>query len=708
LSHPAIRIAALQHPGASMINAFGDLAGRAAAALALSVLASAVAAQPAKVTAQPDPGPATAPYVIDPDQDPPLSYEAMTALVRGKIRYVFVIFNENHSFDNEFGTFPGVDGLYSDGARPRAPADTPGFTQKYTELGGAEVTVEPFLIGPAQNATFLDSVDHSHKGLAAKLHVVDGTPRMDRFAADEYQRYARAGNQRSQAQGAQFARLVMAHVDCDTIPFAWNFASRFTIFDRIFATEDTPSTPNAIAMIAGQAGETQWVKHGGEAAPALPMSGVVNGAAFSGAGSPQRVPIVNDPNPFWGSEYDPTSGDRQPTSPKESYAPGNISENLTFATVPLDLMGSAVTERTARDPAPAADLADVRQDIPFIQALNHPPVAWGWYQNGYDHEPDEPEGTATHAGYVAHHAAPQYFGYLANNPQERRSLRGEGDFFADIADHTLPKEGGVFYIRGGFRNIRGATPPIQNPGYPNPAGLTAGERAAIAAAKSGDDDHPGYSDRQISEAMNAEVVNAIAGDPELWGQSAILITYDESDGFYDHAPPRILSYGPDGLPLARGIRVPLLLISPFARAHAVSHAEGDHNAVIETINAIFGLPPLSSLPDEAEALKAGDSPEFNKFGPEGFHQSYLGPRDANSPIADSLLSGFSAKRLRGEAPPLPASYALTPREALWNLPHYGGQGCKAIGVTPEDQRQNISAPPPAGFNTLPSTLPSYN
>ncbi len=64
-------------------------------------------------------------------------------------------------------------------------------------------------------------------------------------------------------------------------------------------------------------------------------------------------------------------------------------------------------------------------------------------------------------------------------------------------------------------------------------------------------------------------------------------------------PPRILSYGPDGLPLSRGVRVPLILISPYARTHAVSHAEGDHNAVIETINDIFGLPALASLPDEA-------------------------------------------------------------------------------------------------------------
>ena len=70
-----------------------------------------------------------------------------------------------------------------------------------------------------------------------------------------------AGSPARQAKGKQFANLVMAHIDCNTIPFFWQYANRFTIFDNIFATEDTPSTPNAVAMIAGQSGETQWVKH---------------------------------------------------------------------------------------------------------------------------------------------------------------------------------------------------------------------------------------------------------------------------------------------------------------------------------------------------------------------------------------------------------------------------------------------------------------
>jgi len=247
--------------------------------------------------------------------------------------------------------------------------------------------------------------------------------------------------------------------------------------------------------------------------------------------------------------------------------------------------------------------------------------------------------------------------------------------------------------------------------------LTGAEQTAINYAKSGDDDHPGYSDHQISESMNARIVNAIASDPELWSQSAIVITYDESDGLYDHVPPRILSYGPDGLPISRGIRIPLLLISPYARAGSVSHAEGDHNAVIETINAIFGLKPLSQLPDEKSALAAGNSPAFNQFaaanGPVNFQQQYLGPRDTNSPITDSLLSGFSANRLLGRSELLPASYAIIPDAIINNYPHYQGKGCSALGITPTDAHLPQALPtggtPGTGpFNTLPSTLPAYN
>ncbi|WP_457354965.1 phospholipase C [Sphingomonas sp. UYP23] len=634
-------------------------------------------------------------------------------MLRKRIKYVFVIFNENESFDHEFGTFPGANGLYSTGAKPRTPRATPGFIQRYLDAStGQTHAVSPFRLGPAQNATVMDSVDHSHTALARKLHVVDGVPQMDGFAQTEFS--GKSGPLKTAAQaarGRQFANLVMSYVDCDTIPFFWRYANRFTLFDNIFATEDTPSTPNAIAMIAGQGGETQWVKHGTDGTTGA-MAGTVNGNAYAGIGTTQGMPLLADPNPYWGSQFDDTGHARQPTSPKEGYgardkdAPYNVSSNLTFATVPLIAMGSAIRETLSGDHHPVTNQFDIQGDIPAIAAAGGKPVDWRWYQNGYDLEPTDVDGIASHVNFVAHHQGPQYFGYLADNDRTQPKLRGEGDFFADVAAGKLPKGGGIIYIRGGFGNLQHLTVPIQNAAYPAP--LSDADIAAIRHAKDGDDDHPSYSDHQITEAMNARVINAIASNPKLWAQSAIIITYDESDGFYDHVAPRILSYGPDGLPLSRGIRVPLLVISPYARVHTVSHAEGDHNAVIETIEQIFGLPTLSGLPDEKAALAAGDSAAFNRFAPVDFHQRFLGPRDTNSAITDSLASAFDPARLRGTASALPGSYAMIEDAVLGALPHYGGQGCRRIGVVPEDVRQGIINTIPVGFNTLPATLPQYN
>ena len=119
-----------------------------------------------------------------------------------------------------------------------------------------------------------------------------------------------------------YAQLVMSYIDCDTIPFFWSYAKNFTIFDHIFATEDTPSTPNAIAMIAGQAGETQWVKHG------------TDGKGYTAGenrGTTQGPPFVNDPQPFYGSQFDTTAANRQPAGSRDGYKNSNIASNMTFA-----------------------------------------------------------------------------------------------------------------------------------------------------------------------------------------------------------------------------------------------------------------------------------------------------------------------------------------------------------------------------------------
>ena len=687
----------------------------AVAALALSDAAHANSTP--SVTQQPNLNAAVAPYALDPSgADPVLSNNEMIRLIRQKVKYVFVIFNENNAFDHEYGTFPGVNGLYSDGRSPRAPANTPGFTQTYTDVNGAVATVQPIRIGPEQNATFVDSVDHSHKGLARKLDVVYGQPRMDGFSQTEYSKYAgsSAASPEQQAQGKQFARLVMSYVDCDTIPFFWRYANRFTIFDNIFATEDTPSTPNAIAMIAGQSGETQWVKHGPKATPNQPIGGIVNGKSYSGVSTPSGVPVVNDPQPFWGSAFDATN-DRPPAE---------------------RLQGILGAQQHRREPDLRDRPADARRRRRQDADVGRPRAGDGSGRHPERHSlyrrqrrgggqlalvserlqrQRAQRARLRHGGRPSElRVAPQrpaIFRLSRQQPQRDAEPQGRRRFLHRHRQQQFA-EGRRRHLCA-RRLLQHRQPNAADPErqiIPIPTGLTAEEIKTINAAKSGDDDHPSYSDHQISESMAARVVNAVAANPTLWSQSAIVMTYDESDGFYDHVPPRILSYGPDDLPLARGIRIPLLLISPYARAGAVSHAEGDHNAVIETISAIFGLPALSSLPDEMEALQAGDTEAFNRLarahGPANFEQKFLGPRDRNTDITDSLLSGFSPMRLKGLAAPLPADYATIPEADITALPHYGGKGCAAIGVTPTDADRPHTIP--AGLNTLPATLPKYN
>src|SRR3984957_1107948 len=161
----------------------------AIAALSQPALASSLPL----VTTQPDPPAAVAPYFVG-DMDvrwtgPEWSAEDIAAL-RQKVKYIFVIFNENRSFDHEYGTLPGVNGLYSDGKNPRSPAETPGFTEDYLNANtGKTVTVQPFRLGPEQNSTIKDSTDHSHTDLAAKLDVQSGVAKRDKFAEVEWRRY---------------------------------------------------------------------------------------------------------------------------------------------------------------------------------------------------------------------------------------------------------------------------------------------------------------------------------------------------------------------------------------------------------------------------------------------------------------------------------------------------------------------------------------
>jgi phospholipase C len=689
-------------------------------------------------------------------------------LLRQKVKYVFVLFQENRSFDSYFGTYPGANGLFTTypGADPTDPAaqsasQTPSFTQHIRITSGAYTTITPFLsprtITDVHGAKIqlypesISSVDHSHAGLVADLHPDAATlsrAKNDGYAlAQEHLQYRTDNSSTDNGnvvqsgatvppanvpptrnptlQQVQQGEIAMSHRDCDTVPFLWHYADIGTLFDNLHQTMIGPSSPNAIAMISAQSGATQWALH-----PSTTGTNTL----------PEAVPNLADYGPFAGSAPDTfpgkppygadeekfaqcaTPGEKPGTynnlacrepSPQDPahanwtnhavvklvgalIAPNAPQMNLTYASLPLSLMGSQAPSITAQDAHAAVDLADIQNDLRAIAAHNKT-IPWRWYQQGFGPEPFDsdravggtPAGTP-HASYIVHHNGPQYFGYLGDNPAELANMHSLQQFYTDITAGALPPDGGVIFVRGGF--------------YNNDNLQTADPSPAARVEFAGNDDHPSYADSQISESLIADSINAIAAS-KYWPQSAIVITYDETDGFYDHAPESIRNWGPDGLPMSGGPRIPTVVLSPYSAAHTVAHNYAEHGSVIKFINLLFGLIPLSDLPDEKHAQTLGAT-EFKT--PAGVPQIELAPNDGAN-VSD-LFEAFDNDRLQGAAPPLPPSAVTIPRETVLALPHYGGAGCTALNITPTDYPNGYvqgqeSDPPPRDFNPRPAVSP---
>jgi phospholipase C len=215
----------------------------------------------------PKSSPEVASYTIRVEDEPALTEAQKLELLRKHIKYVFVLFQENRSFDFYFGTYPGARGLFSQPA-----AETPGFTQPIVNTDGSVSLISPFKIPNTvtnvNNQTVqlypedTDSVNHGHTAIAAKLDLTaSNVAQNDRYSFTEENlsgkltesggTYTYTGPLPTLAQ-KQMGELVVSHVDCDTVPFLWNYADRFTLLDNFFDTVIGPSTPNALAVLSGQ------------------------------------------------------------------------------------------------------------------------------------------------------------------------------------------------------------------------------------------------------------------------------------------------------------------------------------------------------------------------------------------------------------------------------------------------------------------------
>ena len=235
--------------------------------------------------------------------------------------------------------------------------------------------------------------------------------------------------------------------------------------------------------------------------------------------------------------------------------------------------------------------------------LNRAGVTWGAFMGGFDlttinangttgckrSSPATPANNGPTADYIPHHAFFQYFASTANPMHVRPASVSEiGN--AGPANHNYDLKD--FY-----------------------AALKQGNLPAVSFVKAiaAQDGHAGYSDPLLEQSFLVTTVNAITNSA-YWDNTAIVILYDDSDGWYDHQMSPIVNpsavntgvaadsdqlNGPGvcghGTPLSAiqgrcgyGPRQPLLVISPFAKANFVDHTLTDQSSVLRFIEDNWG------------------------------------------------------------------------------------------------------------------------
>lgn len=201
---------------------------------------------------------------------------------------------------------------------------------------------------------------------------------------------------------------------------------------------------------------------------------------------------------------------------------------------------------------PASDGSDFvfvpPSDVPTIgDALSAKNVSWRYYGGGFN---DAVAGRPN--AYCPICNPMQYVSSIMTDPAARAEhLKDVVDLYADIANDTLPA---VSFVK--------------------PSGLVDG--------------HPLSSKLDLFEAFLRNIVERFEGKPELFEDTVILVTFDESGGYYDSGFIQPLDFFGDGP------RVPLLVVSPQTRGGRVVHTYYDHVSILKFIERNWGLKPLSS------------------------------------------------------------------------------------------------------------------
>ena len=446
------------------------------------------------------------------------------------IKHLVVISRGDVSYDHYFGTYPNA--LNPKGeprfvASPGTPAGN-GYNDAllYNNPNFLNKTLNgsgaanPFRLDRSEAATADQDHDYTPEQQAFHGGLMDGFPKF-------------TGTPGPPPNGQTTNALVMGYYDGNTVTAFWNYAQQFAMSDNSYDTNFGPSTPGAINLISGQTG------------------GIID--AISAGDS-----VISD---------------------------GESGNTLISDADPIgDICSGTGTVRFG-----GQNIGDL---------LNSKGVSWGFFSGGFDLTKKNADGS-TGCGrtttstvtmtkkpdYIPHHQPFQYYASTANpkhlRPSSVRSIGLEGD----QANHQYDIDDFYTAVKAG--NFP-AVSFLKAPGF--------------------QDGHAGYSDPLDEQTFVVHVINFLQQQRD-WQDTAVVIAYDDSDGWYDHQMSPIVnqsssaadalvatgSCGDGSTALASttaqhaqgrcgyGPRLPLLVISPYAKHNFIDHTTTDQSSILRFV-----------------------------------------------------------------------------------------------------------------------------
>ncbi len=492
----------------------------------------------------------------------------------GNIDTVVIIYAENRSFDDLYGSFPGANGLQNVTEANSKQVDRDGSVLKelppvWNGLTGKGVTPpvtqaqtehlpnKPFAIDDPTGFNTPPSVvtqDMWHLFYQNQMQIDGG--KNDRFAA-----YADSG------------ALVMGHYDSSSKLPLWAVAQKYTLTDNFFQGAFGGSFLNHFQLICA-------------CTPVYPNADKSPAKGLIAAVEPDGVSLTLAPD-----------------SPKSALE--GIPKFLNNGQITPDFYAINTMQPpyqpSNNKPAPGGDplLADPnapntlppQHETTVGDLLSQKGINWVWYAGAWQDALDGGRGKPV-PNFQFHHQPFNYFANFAPGTAARTAHLRDGGM------------GGAAFIKA----------------------IDAGELPAVTFYKPQGNlnEHSGYADVMSGDQHIVDVLAHLEKSPQ-WPHMLVIITYDENGGIWDHvAPPKADRWGP-------GSRIPAFIVSPFARKGFVDHTQYDTTSILRFLTRRFDLPVLPGIKARDKALAANDHPPMGDLTnaltfPKTIHRQKRRPR----------------------------------------------------------------------------------